>query len=176
MTSTVSNNPVSFKALIPKKLATQGMIDPIRDACIKDAKAMAADLKKVTKTWEGDKPVIESEAKLEPYNVFPKAFTIVARPRPDGSKGYWKYVWLDLGTKVRYAVMGSPFVPKTRKGELNSWKGKGGMLFVSKKHPMPGIKARRFTLALRKKWEKPFKEHIQAALKKAAKASGHSAR
>ena len=33
--------------------------------------------------------------------------------------------------------------------------------------------ARRFTLALRKKWEKPFRDHIAAAVKAAAKASGH---
>jgi hypothetical protein len=178
MTRTISTNPVTFRAIIPKKLNTNGMAAPIRDAVIKDAKAMGADLEKVTKTWQGDVPRIQTEAKLVPPNTPPyplwhSSFTASAWPRNDNSRGYWKYVWLDLGTKVRYAVMSSPFIAKTRAGQLNSWVGKGKMLNVSKKHPRPGIKARRFTLALRKKWEKPFRDHIAAAVKAAAKASGH---
>jgi hypothetical protein len=179
MTRAISNNPVTFRALIPKKLNINGMSAPIRDACIKDALAMGKDFEKVIRTWKGEVPRIQTEAKTvpsgtPPYPMFHTGFTASAWPREDGSKGYWKWRWLDLGTKVRYAVMSKPFVPKTRKGQLNSWVGKGKMLFVSKKHPMPGIKARRFTLALRKKWEGPFKQHIQTAVAKGVKASGHA--
>ena len=157
------------------------MTAPIRDAAIQAAKDMGKDLEAVTRTWKDEKPRIQTEAKLvpsgtPPYPMFHTSFTASAWPKNDNSKGYWKWVWLDLETKVRYAVMSPNFIPKTRKGQLNSWAGKGKMLFVSKKHPMPGIKARKFSKALRDKWSKPtmFKARMQAALVKARKASGHA--
>ena len=178
MTSTVSNNPVTFRAIIPKKLNINGMFAPIRDACIKDAKAMGKDLEKITQTWKGDKPKIQTEVKLAKPD-FHGSFTVSAWPRADNSQGYWKYVWLDKGTKVRYAHMTKGFIPKTRYHQLNSWGGKGGMAFVNSKNPKlkrPGIKARQFTATLRKRWDSPFTEHIKTAVKEAAKASGHSLR
>ena len=180
MTRNYSKNPVGFRALIPKKLNISGMIAPIRDACIKDAKDMGKDLEKVTKTWKSDRPRIQTEAKLVPASVppstgFHSSFSASAWAREDNSKGYWKFFWLNGGTRVRYAVMSNPFVAKTTPGLLDSRAGRGKMLFVSKKHPMPGIKARKFTLALRKKWEQPFHDHIAKAVKDAAKASGHRA-
>ena len=181
-TRTTSGNPVTFRVLIPKKLNVNGMFAPIRDAAIKAAEDMAKDMKKVANTWKGDKPVIQSEAKLVPsgngpYPMFHTGFTSSAWPKADGSKGYLKWLWLDAGTKVRYAVMTKNFVPKTRTSQLNSWAGRGGMLFVSKKHPMPGIKARKFTKALRERWEKPtmFRARMAAAVKKARIASDHAA-
>jgi len=176
----ISNNPVTFRALIPKKLNINGMFAPIRDTCIKDAKAMGKDLENVTKTWKGNKPRIQTEAKLipsgtPPYPMFHTGFTASAWPKNDGSKGWLKWLWLDLGTKVRYATMTPKFAAKTRTGQLNSWKGKGGLLFVNKKRPRPGIKARKFTKALAKKWTPKFKKDIQAATAKARKQSGHAA-
>jgi hypothetical protein len=179
-TRTVSSDPVSFSVLIPKKLNVSGMIAPIRDAAIKAALDMGKDLTAVTKTWKGDKPRIQTEAKLVPAGTppasgFHSSFTASAWVREDGTMGAKKFLWLDKGTKVRYAHMTKGFVPKTRAGQLNSWAGKGKMLFVNKKRPLPGIKARNFTVALRKKWEKPtmFRARMAAAVKKAAKASGH---
>jgi hypothetical protein len=179
MTKTVSNCPVTFRVIIPKPLNINGMAAPIRDAVIKDALAMGKDFEKVTRTWKGDVPRIQTEAKLVPPGAppatgFHTSFTASAWPREDGSKGYWKWRWLDEGTKVRYAVMSTPFISKTRKGQLQSWVGKGKMLHVSKKHPMPGIEARGFTIALRKKWEQPFKDHMKAAVAEARRASGHA--
>ena len=181
-TRVISSNPVTFRALIPKKLNVSGMIAPIRDAAIKAAQDMGKDLEKVTRTWNGDKPRIQTEAKLvpsgtPPYPMFHTSFTSAAWPKDDGSMGSKKYKWLDDGTKVRYAHMTKGFIPKTRGGQLNSWVGKGKMLFVSKKRPLPGIKARKFTKALREKWEKPsmFRARMATAIKRAAIASGHGA-
>jgi hypothetical protein len=61
------------------------------------------------------------------------------------------YKYIDLGTRVRYATMTPGFVAKTRPGILGSRAGKGGVLFISKKHPKPGIEARRFTETIQKK-------------------------
>lgn len=176
MTSTVSNNPVTMRVIIPKKLNVSGMVAPIRDAVIKAAQDMGKDLSNVTKTWKDERPHIQTEAKMEPPGaIMHNSFTASAWPRKDGSKGWLKWLWLDEGTKVRYAHMTPGFVPKTRPGQLNSWAGKGKMLFVNKKRPLPGIKARKFTKALREKWAKPtmFKARMAAAVKKAAKESGH---
>jgi hypothetical protein len=181
MTRAVSSDPVTFRTLIPKKLNVSGMIAPIRDAAIKAAQDMGKDLEATTRTWKGDKPRIQTEAVLVPAGTPPStgfhtSFTSAAWVKNDGSMGAKKFMWLDEGTRVRYAVMSKGFIPKTRTGQLNSWAGKGKMLFVSKKHPMPGIKARKFTVALRKKWERPtmFRARMQAAVKRAAKASGHA--
>lgn len=180
-TRLTSSNPVAFRVLIPKKLNVSGMTAPIRDAAIQAAKDMGRDLEAVTRTWKDEKPHIQTEARLvppstPPYPMFHTGFTASAWPKNDNSKGYWKWIWLDLGTRVRYAVMSNPFIPKTRAGQLQSWAGKGKMLFVSKKHPMPGIKARKFSKALKDKWARPtmFKARMQAAVSKARKASGHA--
>lgn len=180
-TRVTSNDPVTFRALIPKAMNINGLFAPIRDACIKDAKAMGKDFEKVIRTWKGDKPRIQTEAQVvysntPPYAIKHDGFSASAWPRNDNSKGYWKWVWLDKGTKVRYAHMTKGFIPKTRGGQLRSWVGKGGLAYINKKRPLPGIKARKFTLALRKKWEAPFKAHIKKAVEKGALASGHSAR
>ena len=185
-TRTTSGNPVTFRVLIPKKLNVNGMFAPIRDAAIKAAEDMAKDMKKVTNTWKGDKPVIQSEAKLVPsgngpYPMFHTGFTSSAWPKADGSKGYLKWLWLDAGTKERWAAMSPKFIAKTRVGQLNSWAGRGGRVWMlSKKKgqkPLPGIKARKFTKALRERWEKPtmFRARMAAAVKKARIASDHAA-
>jgi hypothetical protein len=182
-TRATSNDPVTFRVLIPKKLNVSGMIAPIRDAAIKAALDMGKDLTAVTKTWKGDKPRIQTEAKLVPAGSpgatgFHTSFTSSAWVREDGSMGAKKYLWLDQGTKVRYAHMTKGFVSKTRTGQFKSWTGKGKMLFVNKKRPLPGIKPRKFTKALRDKWAKPtmYRARMAAAVKKAAKASGHALR
>lgn len=173
MATTVSKNPIQFRVIIPKKLNVNGMQAPIRDACIKDAIAMGKDFEKVTKTWEGDKPRIQTEAKSG-VPAFHDSFIASAWPRADNSKGYWKWYWLDEGTRIRYATMTKGFRAKTRKGFIGSVKGKGKMLFVNKQMPRPGIKGRKFTIAIRKKWEPLFKKHMATALEKARKASGHA--
>jgi len=151
---------------------------------------MGKDFEKVTRTWKGDVPRIQTEAKLVPAGVSPStafhtSFTASAWPREDSyhtwpipTSGYWKFRFLDDGTKVRYAVMSRNFEAKTRVGILKSYVGKGKMLFVSKKinkgKGMSGIRARKFTKTLRDKWEKPFKDHMKAAVAEARRASGHA--
>lgn len=63
------------------------------------------------------------------------------------------YRFVSKGTKVRYAVMTTPFVAKTVPMSIRSRRGRGGVLFVSKKRPMPGIKARQFEIVIAKKWQ-----------------------
>lgn len=53
-----------------------------------------------------------------------------------------KWIYLDKGTKVRYATMTKNFVPKTKVGVFYSYQGAGKVAYVRKKKPRPGIKAR----------------------------------
>lgn len=56
-----------------------------------------------------------------------------------------RWLWLDQGTKVRYAVMTKPFVAKTKVGVLYSYGGTGRLARVmqkKKKNALPGIAAR----------------------------------
>ncbi len=55
------------------------------------------------------------------------------------------FKFLDKGTRVRRAIMSPDFVPKTTVGSLQSKRGRGGVVFISKKVNRPGIKARKFS-------------------------------
>jgi hypothetical protein len=79
------------------------------------------------------------------------------------------YGFLDKGTRVRRAIMSSDFVSKTTPGSLKTRRGRGGVVFISKKVNRPGIKARRFTETIAKDMEtdapKIIDEHISRAVK-----------
>ena len=64
------------------------------------------------------------------------------------------YAFLNFGTRVRYATMTNPFAAKTAPKFIGSHPGIGGLLFVSKKVPRPGIKAREFDTAINDKWQR----------------------
>lgn len=68
------------------------------------------------------------------------------------------YKFVSGGTRVRYATMSRDFIPKTRPDWIGSGPGRGRRLFVSRKHPRPGIKARRFEHAIIRKWGPRFGE------------------
>lgn len=58
------------------------------------------------------------------------------------------WMWLDQGTKVRYAVMTKGFKAKTKVGVLYSYQGAGKVGTVNTKKPRPGIKARGWSQAI----------------------------
>lgn len=64
------------------------------------------------------------------------------------------YKFIAHGTAVRYATMEKGFRSKTVPGQIRSRKGKGGVAFISRKHPRPGIEARRFDDVILDKWIK----------------------
>ena len=76
------------------------------------------------------------------------------------------YVWqlLNRGTSIRYATMTDDFQPKTKRGFLGSFRGQGGMAFVNKKRPRPGIKSRDWTIIAVRKYQKSFNARIGIAI------------
>jgi hypothetical protein len=74
------------------------------------------------------------------------------------------YKFVSGGTRVRYATMSPGFIAKTKTGVIGSTAGKGGMMFVSRKFPRPGIEARKFDVAIRDKWIKRTPALLQRAI------------
>lgn len=75
------------------------------------------------------------------------------------------FLILNTGTLVRYATMTRNFIPKTTPGSLTSGQGQGGVSYVDRNVPRPGIEAREFDKTLREKHEKNFKKDIKAAVR-----------
>lgn len=83
-------------------------------------------------------------------------------PTGDGAR-IWNY--LNRGTSIRYATMTPDFVPKTRVRNLRSGRGRGGVAYISRNRPRPGIKAREWTKVIKEERAPRFKRRIQQALR-----------
>jgi len=146
-----------------------------RSAAEKVAPEIEKDFAKTTRTWS-EKPEFTREVKIGvaaggrlAKQVTGSATGVSVEVSTDSDI----YRFVDEGTKVRYATMTPNFLAKTRPNVIGSRRGRGGVLFVNKKKPRPGIKARNFSKLIQKKWQPRFRKEMQAALDKAAKESGH---
>lgn len=109
------------------------------EKAIKDAfNDMAKQAKKLmlqpTETWQNHHPVVTVEVKEVGDDLFFEVST------SDKVYGY-----LDYGTAVRYATMTPDFMAKTEPGSWQAKQGAGGLAFVNKKVPRPGIEARNWS-------------------------------
>lgn len=115
----------------------------------KAAVALTADFGKTVSTWK-DKPKFETH-KIRGGRVVSSMNKI--------------YFFISEGTRVRYATMTPNFQAKTAPGRLQAGAGAGGVLFINKKRPRPGIKARRFDKQLIKIWRDKLQDYIQKEIK-----------
>lgn len=74
------------------------------------------------------------------------------------------YFFISGGTAVRYATMSPDWRSKTQPGRLGAGAGRGRVLFVNKRKPRPGIKARKFDEQIVKKEKKPFERAVEEAI------------
>lgn len=143
---------LSVQAIVPPK----GMFDPkvmadmLDKAYADEAQAVVLDYQETTKTWQ-DKPEFKITVKADP-------------PARDVHTESDIYRFLDLGTRVRYATMSKDFRAKTQPGVIGSFTGRGRMLYVSRKHPRPGIKAREFTKNIQKRSKYRMQERVNKAI------------
>lgn len=108
------------------------------------------------------------DAPTFPVELHYKGGFIELRVQPKGTEHQlWKWVWLDQGTRVRYATMTRNFKAKTSPGSFSSGTGAGGVAYVSKKVPRPGIAARNWSAMLNYRMEKRFKKNLEAAIRQA---------
>jgi len=74
------------------------------------------------------------------------------------------YRFVSGGTRVRYATMTPDFKAKTVVRVIASYPGRGGRAFINKRKPRPGIKARKFSEEIIKKWQPRLPTIFQRAI------------
>ena len=167
---------IVFRSIKP---ATKFRSSAFRAAAVaranKLAPKMTADMKKPTKTWSTP---VEFKTEVKVGNaaggkLAKKVTGNAAGVSIEVSTEDKRYGFLDTGTKVRFATMTKGFQSKTVPNSLNARRGRGGVAFVNRKHPRPGIRARNFTKIVHKTWQKPFRAEMADALKEGAQKSGH---
>jgi len=156
---------IELRPLRPPIYDDKNLREQIRRALIAEGKEQKRLLQVTTKTWKGAKPNFVSTVNMDPQQAY-----VITQPDDPNSEGGRKWWFLELGTRVRYAVMSRDFKAKTRRGVLGSSAGKGGMVFVSKKIRRPGIKARNWRLEVLKLRKKDFLDTMRRTLALKVKA------
>lgn len=126
-------------------------------------------LKRTVIKWKGARPVFTTEIHLSRTGGGIAEVTT----RPTGTKkAVNKWVWLNEGTKIRWAMMSPNWKSKTTPGTLITNKGRGKVLFVGKRAfkrlglpPRPGIKPREWTIVIQNRRQKPFLVGIRRIIK-----------
>jgi hypothetical protein len=118
-------------------------------------------------TWQGETPTFQGEISAGHTLV-----TLSIKFSGGWHKGNKKWLWVNDGTKIRYAWMTPDFEPKTQHRTLRGKAGKGGLWLVRPKHPKPGIEARELDEEIavvevpfvRKDLETAFREAIRMSV------------
>ena len=143
------------------KFDLEGIKTRLRTALREEGSEMKVLMQKTTETWKHkptfSKDVLYTQDQIG-VNVTPDLTTLKGR--------VWMY--LDGGTKIRWAVMSPDWKSKTRTGWLGSRKGRGRVLFAGRRYmqkhnvrPRPGIKARKWSEEVRKLRVPKFKARMK---------------
>lgn len=158
-----------FKPIHPPKLKVGRIRLEALNGLRKAGRGMQKDFEATTQTWRNEKPTFSFNISLAGGATGTLTIQVGGN-----QKGQDKWFWLDEGTAVRYATMTPDFSPKTRAGFIGSGSGSGGVQFVNRQYPKPGIEARGWSEAIAEKWTPLFEDIMQEALDKGAALSGHS--
>jgi hypothetical protein len=147
------------------KFDLKGITVQLRKAVEAEAFEHRRLLRETTKTWKGVKPQFRSTNIVSQKQIAIATFPFGGGPR---AKGYWKWVWLERGTKIRWALMTGDWRSKTSRGVLGSGSGGGGVVIVGKRammrrniKPRPGIQARNFIAEMNKVRSRKFKGELE---------------
>jgi hypothetical protein len=138
-----------IQAIIPKRLFSAARMERVVDNYLTmTADAIKIDFDVTTRTWKRRPVFLVRKSKGE-RTIYTNSDI---------------YKFVSGGTRVRYATMTPGFVAKTRVRYIGSRMGRGGVLFISKRHPRPGIKAREFPEAIIAKWNEEAPRQMQRAI------------
>lgn len=138
-----------IQAIIPKRLFSAARMERVVENFLTmTADAIKIDFDVTTRTWKR-RPVFLVRGKKGERTIYTDSDI---------------YKFVSGGTRVRYATMTPGFRAKTRVRYIGSNMGRGGVAFISRKHPRPGIKAREFPEAIIAKWDKEAPRQMQRAL------------
>lgn len=114
-------------------------------------------MRQTVSSWSGSKPTFHAKVETDGPNI-----KVVTEPSGD-KKGVEKWIYLDQGTRIRWALMSKGFKAKTKPGNFRSGTGKGGAVIVGRRAmqkrniaPRPGIQARQWSELIAKRRERPF--------------------
>lgn len=166
---------ISGKFVRPKKLNEAAFRSELLNAMRAVGNEVKRDFEETTRTWEDEnKPEFGMLISLTGGGP-----SLVVDVEANGEI----YRYVNDGTRPHLIPKDGPGVlrisegyqPKTLPGVIGSRSGGSGNRFVIRKTQVqhPGTEPRHFDKAIAKKWQKPFKRAMEAALKKAAKESGH---
>lgn len=141
---------LQVKAIKAKKMNLKRVREELLKAAESEGKEVQKLYGQTVASWSGDKPRFESLVEVGRDDV-----TVLTGPN-GSNEALNKFKWLDEGTRVRYATMSQDWKSKTKPGVLKSGRGRGKMLFVNKRRPRPGIKARGWTELIQKRRKRPF--------------------
>lgn len=151
----------NFEPILPGSFSSEVFLDAFTELIRETIEEADNDFEKTYETWRHN-PGFQKDVDVSSKEIVGSVTT------EDPIYGF-----VTRGTAVRYATMTPGFVPKTQRRILGSGPGRGGVLYVSKRHPRPGIQAREFEQVVKERIEPKFQRKGQKVLDEAAKRSGH---
>lgn len=161
-----SRPSVLIKSLRPRPMRVAGYRDTILSALWSEGAEMRALLTQATRTWQPpvrfrtDRRVSGDRAEVQ---VTTKDI---------------RFISVDQGTKTRWAVMSPDFKAKSQIRSLTASAGAGSTVIRGRRAmqqrniaPRPGIKARNFSVEVRKIRRPKFHANMRKAIKRAAKGT-----
>lgn len=153
------------KAIPAKLFDVQAIHDELIKTSNSEGKHVRSLMNITTNTWR-EPPTFEVKT-VEAAN------SITTMIFPQGTdKRSWKWVWLEQGTHVRWAVMSGDWISKTKVGRLKGGAGRGRVVLRGKKwmkHPMKGIEARNWRRIIIQMRSRPFREAVDRAIARGIK-------
>jgi hypothetical protein len=131
-------------------------------------KLIKKDFDKIVRTWS-HKPDFPEEIKVSKHEVLLNVYVESSWSPGKTANANDIFRFNSRGTKVRFATMTGNFSAKSQKGLIGSRGGSGGVLFISKKRPRPGIKARKHEETVKAHQKPLVTKGSQLALEQAAK-------
>ena len=158
---------VKFVPIKPDKLDENELLVGLRDAVKEEVKEADKQFQKTYRTFR-HKPSFDQD-----YSESTREIEGETSTTGDGSRDN-PYPFVAKGTAVRYATMTPDFAAKTTPRVIGSSGGRGGVAYINKNRPRPGIKSREFEEEIAKSEKPKFPKRAQASLDKAAKRSKHA--
>jgi hypothetical protein len=148
---------IVLKPILAKPFNIKGIKGKIEDALTAEGKDIKADLAKTTNSWTGTKPRWRVDRIVSGDQIGTHVY-------PDqGTEGGRTWMFLDQGTRIRWALMSKNWKSKTRPGDLSSGPGGGYVIVAGKRFmqahgiaPRPGIQARKWSEMVQKARSGPF--------------------
>lgn len=148
---------IGFKPIASGTLDMRKLDKAFRDAVHDQGKLFKKELAKTVETWQGDVPTFN-------INEVQSGDGISVEVVPVGSQeAVNKWIYLDRGTSIRWAVMSPDWKSKTTPNMFQSGAGRGSVLIRGRgamtSHgiaPRPGIDARNWTLMVQNSYETKF--------------------